>query len=136
MKKNEKEMRDPLFKYIKEYGIENPKEDFHKKVLLSIEKKREVFTYSPVISNFAWKIISIIISGILVSSFLISSENKINIPWPKQLLPDYKTLDWINPISYLPKITISPLIGISIVVFFLLSIFATYLSASERKRMI
>lgn len=129
-------MNDPFFNYIKEFGKENPKDGFHERVLSAIEKRQSVFTYSPVISSFAWKIICLLIFALIVSVFLLTSEDTMNIAWLEQLMPDYKSVSSINLLSYLPKVTITPLLSITLAAFFLFSLFGTYLSTSSRKRMI
>lgn len=136
MNMKENEMNDPFFNYIKEFGKENPKDGFHEIVLSAIEKRQSVFTYSPVISSFAWKIISLLIFALIVSVFLLTSEGTKNIVWLEQFMPDYKSISSINLLSYFPKVTITPLLSITLAVFFLFSLFGTYLSTSSRKRMI
>lgn len=128
---------DPLYRYFKELGKEKPEIEFHQKVLERIEKRKEIFKYKPVISTLAWKLISVIVTSILILSWFSTNENSLNTSWTNEVRPNVINLfSKINFLSQFPKVEISPVFGITTAAFFLLSLLAFYLNAMKTRRLI
>lgn len=134
MRNSELDERDPIKTWIRESGVESPKEGFHLNILNKLTPLPAVKPYEPVISAFTMKIIGGFLAaffiGVLV--FVPSSESNISF-WnqlPSFILPK---LTLTIPELVIPKIQLGPIFKFSIVIFSLIA-FSLTLVASRKWR--
>lgn len=121
----QEEKVDQLAIWIKEAGTESPEEGFHLTVMQKIEALPKVnYTYEPVISPLAWKLIIGLITSIFLGSIVLVPTDQTTPSlfdkFPSPRFPSFR-LDWIN-LSF-PSLDISLPFLTGIIAFFILGFF-------------
>ncbi|WP_192346806.1 hypothetical protein [Algoriphagus sp. Y33] len=119
--KNLREEDEYIRQFISELGIEKPSVGFHKSILEKLNPKQTLSTYRPVVSSFAWKLISSAIVALVLYVILFLPGGGAT-PLADQITGIYIPQVIISlPKISIPELDLSPIVIQSLIVFILLA---------------